>query len=111
MKQIIHILKKDLRRFWLEIAVALMLLALYTHLAPGEWSLPENPAGNNTWQYNGPGFLLFFVMLVWIVIMVRVMHEESPTGDRQFWITRPYEWHKLMAAKALFILVVINLPL
>src|SRR5262249_47864385 len=53
----------------------------------------------------------FFVMLVWIVIMVRVMHEESPTGDRQFWITRPYEWHKLMAAKALFILVVINLPL
>ena len=110
MKQITHILKKDLRRFWWEIAISLILLAIYTYLAQGEWALPENP-GNSTWQYNGPGLLLFVVMMVWIVILARVMHEESPAGDRQFWITRPYEWHKLLTAKVLFILVVINLPL
>jgi len=30
-----------------------------------------------------------------------VVHAESLVGDRQFWITRPYEWKKLLTAKAL----------
>jgi hypothetical protein len=32
-------------------------------------------------------------------------------GDRQFWITRPYEWPKLIAAKALFLVVFLYVPL
>ena len=32
-------------------------------------------------------------------------------GDRQFWVTRPYEWKKLLAAKVLFGLTFVNLPL
>ena len=47
----------------------------------------------------------------WWIIIVRVVQGESLVGDRQFWITRPYEWKKLLAAKALFILVFLSLPL
>lgn len=32
-----------------------------------------------------------------------MVHVESLVGDRQFWITRPYEWKKLLAAKGLFV--------
>jgi hypothetical protein len=32
-------------------------------------------------------------------------------GDRQFWLTRPYEWKNLLAAKLLFVLVVLYLPI
>src|SRR5262249_27369394 len=31
--------------------------------------------------------------------------------DRQFWVTRPYEWHKLLIAKLLLVLVFVSLPL
>jgi hypothetical protein len=31
-------------------------------------------------------------------------------GDRQFWITRPYEWKKLLAAKILFLVLFVNIP-
>jgi hypothetical protein len=32
-------------------------------------------------------------------------------GDRQFWITRPYDWKKLLAAKVLFLIVFLYVPL
>jgi hypothetical protein len=34
-----------------------------------------------------------------------VIHAEALVGDRRFWLTRPYEWKKLLGAKALFLLV------
>jgi hypothetical protein len=47
----------------------------------------------------------------WWFLISRVVQSESLVGDRQFWITRPYEWKKLLAAKTLMILFFINLPL
>jgi len=46
----------------------------------------------------------------WIVLITRVVHAEPLVGDRQFWITRPYEWQKLLAAKALFVAVWVCVP-
>ena len=40
-----------------------------------------------------------------------LIHEEKLVGDRQFWITRPYEWKKLLAAKVLFLIVFLYIPL
>ncbi|MGC4054724.1 MAG: hypothetical protein QM757_38245 [Paludibaculum sp.] len=34
--------------------------------------------------------------------MVRLVQGEALVGDRQFWVTRPYIWYKLLAAKGLF---------
>ena len=42
---------------------------------------------------------------------MRVVQGEALVGDRQFWVTRPYEWKQLLAAKMLFALVCVNLPL
>ena len=49
--------------------------------------------------------------MVWIFLIIRVVHGENLVGDRQFWVTRPYQWRKLLAAKLLFIVAFVNLPL
>jgi hypothetical protein len=43
-------------------------------------------------------------------LIARLIHAETIPGDTQFWITRPYRWKSLLAAKLLFILVLINVP-
>jgi len=43
--------------------------------------------------------------------VVRSIHDESLVGDRQFWVTRPYDWKKLAAAKILTALLFIHVPL
>jgi len=48
--------------------------------------------------------------LSWAFLIVQVIHGEMLAGHRQFWITRPYEWKKLLAAKVLFMVSTINLP-
>ena len=94
MSQALHIFRKDLRSMRWEIAAVLVLVAAYTFIvrAPGgifpEWVLP----------------------LAWIYLVVRAILEEPLPGDRQFWITRPYNRGSLIAAKALFALTLINLP-
>jgi hypothetical protein len=49
--------------------------------------------------------------LSWMFLIVRAVQGESLVGDRQFWITRPYDWKNLAAAKFLFILAFICIPL
>src|SRR5882762_1486822 len=54
-----------------------------------------------------PGILI----LSWVFLIVRIVQGETLVGDRQFWITRPYVWHRLLAAKLLSVFVFFNLPL
>ena len=49
-------------------------------------------------------------ILFWFLV-VRLVHGEAPTGNRQYWITRPVEWQKLLAAKILFVAAFVNFPL
>lgn len=44
-------------------------------------------------------------------MLTRLVHDEPLVGERQFWVTRPYRWQKLLAAKQLFISVFLYLPL
>ncbi len=37
--------------------------------------------------------------------------EDPLVGDNAFWLTRPYSWCSLLAAKILFVLAFLNLPL
>jgi len=104
MNQILHIFRKDVRQFWREIALSAGLLAAFTWYKPGEWLSAPDPAD---WQrFLGP--LLLFG---WGVLIVRDIQSEVLVGDRQFWVTRPYERTKLLAAKILFVVVFVNLPL
>ncbi len=117
MKQISNIFRKDLRHYWPESVVSIALMAAFAWYDVRNWA-NENLVG---YAYEAGNFFFdsrFLSGLVdvllpisWAFAIVRVIQGESLVGDRQFWVTRPYEWKKLLAAKILFILVFINLPL
>jgi hypothetical protein len=98
--QIIHIFRKDVRRHWREIALSLAILAAFAWNRPAHWM----PLPRGVRQDDFP-FVELLVGIGWSLLIVRVVHEEPLVGDRQFWVTRPYEWKKLLAAKALFIAI------
>ncbi len=54
---------------------------------------------------------MVIVPLSWWLLISPVIHEEKLVGDRQFWITRPYDWKNLLAAKVLFLIAFLYLPL
>jgi hypothetical protein len=88
--QTIHIFRKDVRYLWLEICLFIFLTALFGW-RDYEWSevlLPVTAA----------------------FLIARLIHAETIPGDTQFWITRPYRWRNLLAAKLLFIFAFVNLP-
>jgi hypothetical protein len=44
-------------------------------------------------------------------LIARLIFEEALPGDRQFWLTRPYRWPELLAAKVLFVVLFLNVGL
>ncbi len=99
MRQVLAIFRKDVRRQWPRLAGALALTVL-----TGCVDSPD-PAG-------GIANLLYLVWTAcWVYIGASVIQQESLPGDRQYWLTRPYDWRKLLAAKVLFIILFAALPL
>jgi hypothetical protein len=111
--QIWNIFRKDLRHHWREIAASLALLAGFVWIEVREWSRHGEVAlGANAFiDQVLPSLVVPLLPISWIFLVVRAVQGESLVGDRQFWVTRPYDWTKLAAAKALFVLTFINLPL
>jgi hypothetical protein len=112
MRQILHVFRKDVRRHWPEAAVSIALLLVHGWNEVHLW-YNEEPLG--IWGLFGfrflSGLLIALVPIAWAFMFVRVIHAEPLVGDRQFWVTRPYEWKKLLAAKLLYALVFINIPM
>jgi len=110
MDQILHIFKKDARRHWPEILISLALLALFTRHELHPWAKQSSAFSLGQFflrsQYITPALLI-----LWSFLIVRVVQGETLVGDRQWWITKPYVWWKLLAAKLLFIFVFIAVPL
>ncbi|HLH18086.1 MAG TPA: hypothetical protein VKX45_12755 [Bryobacteraceae bacterium] len=107
MRQGFHIFKKDVRHLWIEIAVALAAAGLFAfiHTHAEFWQnrarIPQTIAG----------LLASFLLPVsWVLLIVRAIHGETLTGDREFWLTRPYHWRSLLAAKLRFVVLFVNLP-
>ncbi len=118
MKQMLHIFAKDSRQFWPEILICLALVAAFVWIYPSSWlsgnTLSAVAGGDFVQvlfeQYLG-GILKLLIPVSWWLLIARVIHAEALVGDRQFWLTRPYEWKKLLGAKALFLVVFLYLPL
>lgn len=113
MKQVLHIFAKDARHQWLEILISLafvgsLVFTYRSHTAGMYGAVSYSPLGLAS---NLPEWLVFIVPLSWWLLISPLVHEEKLVGDRQFWITRPYEWKKLLAAKALFLIAFLYLPL
>jgi hypothetical protein len=45
------------------------------------------------------------------VVITRLVQSESLVGDRQWWITKPYEWGHLLSAKLLFLCAFLIVPM
>jgi hypothetical protein len=100
MRHALRIFRKDVRHLWPVIAV-MQAVAL-----PLGWgSSSPSPYAVNPRNVLAPLILLAFLYLI-----VAVMHEEAAPGNRQYWVTRPFSWRDLLAAKAIFILVFLCLP-
>jgi hypothetical protein len=112
MNQILHIFKKDARRHWPEILISLALLALYTHRELHFWqtSLRYDAISPFFFLLSGR-YIPFFVVLSWTFLILRVVYGETLVGDRQWWVTKPYDWWQLLLAKLFFIFVFVSVPL
>lgn len=112
MKQILHIFQKDSRQHWPEIALSLGITAVLMWLGPYQWRVSVYDGNYSTQLVRELAMLMSPLMVIgWVILIARVVHAEPLVGDRQFWITRPYEWQKLLAAKALFVAVWVCVPL
>src|ERR1019366_9663654 len=113
MKQILHIFVKDARHQWLEILLSLAVTLALVLTCRSRWHTGAVlyasflPFGSMS---DLPALLVLVVALSWWLLISPVIHEEKLVGDRQFWITRPYEWKKLLAAKVLFAIAWIGVP-
>jgi hypothetical protein len=113
MNQVVHIFEKDVRHLWIEIAISITLVAALVWIGPVEWlfeSVPRATAAADQIFRALVSFLFPLILISWLLLVARAVHSEALVGDRQFWITRPYEWKKLMAAKLLFLAAFIYLP-
>jgi hypothetical protein len=118
MNQILHIFVKDARRFWGEIFLSVAITAAFAWLYPQQWIGSDHihgvmgNRGTIGYQFVVAGYILrTLVPVSWGLLIVRVVHAETLVGDRQSWLTRPYQWPKLLAAKLLFLLAFILVPL
>ena len=99
MRRVFTIFTKDVRHLWPQVLVFLAIAAL---------AVVTDPAlGAHRFQYLAR---ILEPVACWVLI-VAVIHEERLIGHEQYWLTRPYTWKNLVAAKALFLMVFISLPL
>jgi len=94
----LHIFKKDVRRFWWGIAIAILLQVAV------DWM----DVGKNKVVLPIP--LDWLLLAAWAALIALAVHEDPLVGDRQFWITRPARWRVLLGSKLLFAVTVVHLP-
>lgn len=119
MKQIVAIFSKDARRFWPEIFVSIAVLAALVLVYPHQWRV-TNQTGmlfetrHSFFTRNPLEFfsecLVVLVPVGWWIMIARLVHGERLVGNTQFWLTRPYEWQKFLAAKLMFLAAFISIP-
>jgi hypothetical protein len=109
MNQTQHIFAKDARRFWAEIALSVAITAAFVFLGPYDWTGKYEPQKESLMTL--AALVTGLVPVSWWIAITRVVHEERLVGDTQFWITRPYEWTSLLAAKLAFVLAFLYVPL
>ena len=100
----IHVLKKDLRRYWPLAALAAVFIVL-SNLGP-LWGL------NFEWAQFEKGVPLLELgkWAAIFILVVAVMQEDRTAGDAAFWRTRPIGAGALLAGKVLFFVLVVALP-
>jgi len=108
MNQSINIFRKDAAQMLPQLLMPCLTLALFTALESRNWSsgpplILSTAAVTNV--------LLLTFCLTWVILIISLIQAERLVGLNQFWTTRPYVWHRLIAAKCCFLLAFLHLPL
>jgi len=111
MREILHIFRKDVRRHWPEIVIGLLLVGAYADVTLKGPNDEMTTMVSRTFFQISASTVPPLMMLFWVFLAVRVVQGETLVGDRQWWVTKPYEWWKLLAAKEMFLLVFASAPL
>ncbi len=101
MKMVLHTLRKDVRRLWPVVVIALVLLGT---LARADRWRSDTIIGSNE------GWLNLLLPLAFACLIALAVLEEPLAGDRHFWLTRPHRWSALLAAKLTFALLFVHVP-
>jgi len=110
MSLALHILRKDIRHLFPEILLTLALTLAFAATAPAQWG------GSIAYTFGISALgviaplLRILLPIAWLILIARLVHEESLVGDRQFWVSRPYSWPTLLLAKLLFVLAFLLAP-
>ena len=111
MHETLHVFMKDSRHLRLPIAIleAWTVWFVYASVA----TLPAETAviwqTGVTWLSMRYAIPVFAVL--WCYLIAQVVHADALHGTRQFWLTRPHHRSRLFAAKGLFVLAWITVPL
>jgi hypothetical protein len=102
MNRVLQIFKKDVAHLWPQILVFLAALVVFAC---------EDP----TYIFHGPlkelvTFLFTLLPLACWLLVTSLIQEEKPIGDEQYWLTRPFSLSHLLAARALFLLLFVIVP-
>jgi hypothetical protein len=102
MRLILHIFGKDVRRLAAPI-IALLAIEATAAFSETQKFLSSRP---NRWNEleSFSGLLPF----AWIFLIAALVLQERLPGTKQYWLTRPIGWPKLLAAKLLFVAIFVN---
>lgn len=111
MRQTWHIFLKDARRLRYEIIVVLVLTAAYAWLqGQGHWS-PVVTVFTSRLNDLASILRVTLMPMAWWLLVSLAVYGEPLSGNRQFWLTRPYRRTSLLGAKLLFIVAFVSFPL
>jgi hypothetical protein len=113
VNQALHIFRKDLRHFWPEAACSILATIAFTAAYPAQWQaagLTPSVAAIPISLQTLAAILTGLVPLSWFILIVRLFQDENPVGHRACWLTKPYEWPKLLLAKSAFLILFVYVP-
>ena len=102
MTAIAAILRKDLRRLWPQVLAFTMLLLIGALTDPVYSTVRQSTVAAIAWAA---------ALLVCWNLVTTAIHQEPLTGTHQSWRTCPYPRAGLPAAKLLFVVLCVNVPL
>jgi hypothetical protein len=105
----LRILQKDIRHLWPEIFLTLALTLGFAATQHFMWPAYSSASSIDLYS-NLATWMNILLPVGWWVLTARAVHDEPLVGDLQFWVTRPYGWPRLLAAKLLLIATFILLP-
>lgn len=104
MKTILHLLKKDIRRYGWALLTLALVAAIQVYLYGTDAGLLESGANQALTMFTIlVGTLLFFVLIVMVV------QEETLADPDAYWLARPLARGKLLTEKILFLLILIGI--